>query len=151
MIDRSSIRLVVRSSLLLALVLALWSPVQARSAEPAPGQNMTKGKMPEHCQQMVEERQKMRDARRAEDAKLREQLVKMNKASDGEKVDLMAAVVTQMVEHRISRNEHREEMHKGRMHRMHMGKAGMSKCPMMDGMQDDDAADARPGPRMKGK
>ena len=110
MIDRSSIRLVVRSSLLLALALALWSPVQAHSAEPAPGQKMMKGKMPEHCQQMVEERRKMRDERRAEDAKLREQLVKMNEASDGEKVDLMAAIVTQLVEQRISRNEHREEM-----------------------------------------
>jgi hypothetical protein len=138
MIDRSSIRLVVRSSVLLALALALWSPIQARSAEPAPGQKMMKGKMPEHCQQMVEERRKMRDERRAEDAKLREQLVKMNKAFDGEKVDLMAAIVTQLVEQRISRNEHREEMHKGIMHRMHMGKAGMSKCPMMDRMQDDE-------------
>jgi hypothetical protein len=36
--------------------LAIWSPVQARFAEPAEGSNMTEAKMMERCQEMKEQK-----------------------------------------------------------------------------------------------
>jgi mannose-6-phosphate isomerase-like protein (cupin superfamily) len=41
---------VIRSSFTLALVLAIWFPVPARSAEPAEGKNVTKAKMTENTE-----------------------------------------------------------------------------------------------------
>jgi hypothetical protein len=39
--------LIIRSSLALAFALAIWSPLQAQSAEPAEGKMMTEAKMME--------------------------------------------------------------------------------------------------------
>jgi len=89
--------LLLRSSLALALALAIGhlsacaghspgtsaavgSPVQARSAEPAEGKYMTDAKMTERCQEMKEQKQKMKEDMKAQDAQLTEQLTKMNSA-----------------------------------------------------------------------
>jgi hypothetical protein len=144
--NQTKTNLVIRSSLALALALAIWSPVQARSAEPAEGKNMTEAKMMERCQEMKEQKQKMMEAMKAQDAELTEQLTKMNSAPEDKKMSLMAAVITHMVEQRITMDARKakmeEEMMKHMMQHMQMGKESISQCPMMKGMKDMDEKSA---------
>src|ERR1035437_4736184 len=91
--NQMNTNLVIRSSLALVLALAIWSPVQARSAETAEGKNMTEAKMMERCQEMKEQKQKMMEDMKAQDAQLTEQLTKMNRAPENKKMGLMAAVI----------------------------------------------------------
>src|ERR1039458_1560751 len=86
--NQMNTNLVIRSSLALALALAIWSPVQARSAELAEGKNMTEAKMMERCQEMKEQKQKMMEDMKAQDAQLTEQLTKMNRAPENKKMGL---------------------------------------------------------------
>ena len=138
--SQTNMTFATRSSLALALALAIWSPVQARSAEPAEGKNMTEAKMMERCQEMKEQKQKMMEDMKAQDAQLTEQLTKMNRAPKNKKMGLMAAVITHMVEQRITMDARKakmeEEMMKHMMQHMQMGKDSMSQCPMMKGMKD---------------
>ena len=140
--------LLIRSSLALALALSIWSPVQARSEEPAEGKKMMEGKMMERCQEMKEQKQKMKEDMKAHDAQLTEQLAKMNSAPEDQKTGLMAAVITHMVEQRIAMDARKakmeEEMMKHMMQHMQMGKESMSQCPMMKGMKgmDEKSGDA---------
>ena len=137
--NQTNTNLVIRSSLALALALALWSPVQARSAEPAEGKVMTEAKMMERCQEMMEQKQKMKEDMKAQDAELTEQLTKMNSAPEDKKMGLMAAILTHMVEQRIAMDARKakmeEEMMKHMMQHMQMGKESMPQCPMMKGMK----------------
>jgi hypothetical protein len=152
--------LIIRSSLALALALAIWSPVQAQSAEPAEkkmmdgkmmmeGKMMTETNMMQRCQAMKEQKQKMKEDIKAQDAQLIEQVAKMNRAPADKKMDLMAAVLTHMVEQRIAMDARKakmeEEMMQHMMQHMQMGKESMSQCPMMKGMKgmDDKSADAQ--------
>jgi hypothetical protein len=136
---QTNTNLVIRSSLALALALAIWSPGQARSAEPAEGKNMTEATMMERCQEMQEQKQKMKEDMKAQDAELTEQLTKMNSAPEDKKMSLMAAVITHLVEQRIAMDARKakmeEEMMKHMMQHMQMGKESMSQCPMMKGMK----------------
>ena len=137
--------LLIRSSLALALALAMWSPVQARAEEPAEGKKMMEGKMMERCQEMKEQKQKMKEDMKAHDAQLTEQLAKMNSAPEDQKTGLMAAVITHMVEQRIAMDARKAKMEEGMMkhmmQHMQMGKESMSQCPMMKGM-DEKSGDA---------
>jgi len=132
--------LLIRSTLALALSLAIWSPVQAQSAKPAEGKMMMEGKMMKHCQEMKEQKQKMKEDMQAQDAELTEQLAKMNSAPEDKKMSLMAVVITDMVEQRIAMDARKakmaEEMMQHMMQHMQMGKESMSQCPMMKGMKD---------------
>ena len=145
---QTNTNLLIRSSLALALALAIWSPVQARSEEPAEGKKMMEGKMMERCQAMKEQKQKMKEDMKAHDVQLTEQLAKMNSAPEDKKTGLMAAVITDMVEQRITMDARKakmeEEMMKHMMQHMQMGKESMSQCPMMKGMKgmDDKSGDA---------
>jgi hypothetical protein len=149
--NRTTTNLVIRSSLALALALALaiWSPVQARSAEPAEGTNMTEATMMERCQEMKEQKQKLKEDVKARDAQLTEQLTKMNRAPEDKKVGLMAAVLTHMVEQRITMDARKakmeEEMMKHMMQHMQMGKDSISQCPMMKGMKGSKDMDEQSG------
>jgi len=146
MTNQTSTNLVTRSSLALALALVIWSPVQSQSAEPAEGKKMMEGKMMERCQEMKEQKQKMMEAMKAQDAELTEQLTKMNSAPEDKKMSLMAAVITHMVEQRITMDARKakmeEEMMKHMMQHMQMGKESISQCPMMKGMKDMDEKSA---------
>jgi uncharacterized protein HemX len=132
--------LINRSSLALAFALALWCPVQAQSAERAAGKSMTKAQMTEQCRDMKAQNQQMKEDMKAQDAQLTEELAKMNAAPKDKKLDLMAAVVTHMVEQRIAMDERHakmeEEMMKHMMQHMQMGKDSMAHCPMMKGMEE---------------
>jgi hypothetical protein len=130
----------VRSGLALVLALAIWSPVQARSEEPAEGQKMTEAKMMEQCQEMKAQKAKMKADMKAQDAQLTEQLARMNSAPADKKLDLMAAALTQTVEQRIAMDARKAKMEEAMMQHMmqhmQMGKESMSKCPMMKDMKD---------------
>ena len=140
---QTNTNLLIRSSLALALALAIWTPVQSQSAEPADGKKMMEGKMMERCQAMKEQKQKMKEEMKAHDVELTEQLAKMNRAPQDQKVGLMAAVITQMVEQRIAMNARKakmeEEMMQHMMQHMQMGKESMAQCPMMKGMNGKSA------------
>ena len=101
---------------------------------------MTEAKMKEQCQAMKEEKQKMTEDMKAQDAQLTQQLAEMNGAPDDKKVGLMAAVITRMVEQRIAMDARmakmEEEMMRHMMQHMAMGKDSTMQCPMMKGMDD---------------
>jgi len=132
--------ILIRSSLALALTLAIWSPVQAQSAEPAEGKMMTEAKMMEQCQEMKEHKQKMKEDMKAQDAELTNQITKMNRAPKDKKINLMAAVITRMAEQRIAMDAKKakmeEEMMQHMMQHMQLGKESMSKCSMMKDMDE---------------
>ena len=140
--------LLIRFSLALAMALAIWSPLPARSAESAEGGKMTEAKMMEQCQEMKAQKEKMKADMKAHDAQLTEQLTEMNRAPQDKKTDLMAAVITHMVEQRITMDARKaqmeEEMMKHMMQHMQMGKESMSQCPMLKGMKgmDEKSGDA---------
>jgi len=135
--------LALRFSVALAMALAIWSPVHAQSEEPAEGKMMMKGKMMQGCQAMKEQKEKMMAEMKAQDTELTEQLAKMNSAPVEKKLDLMAGVVTHMVEQRTAMDAQmakmEEQMMKHMMQHMQMGKESMSQCPMMKDMEDKSA------------
>ncbi len=141
--NQTNTKLIVRSSLALALALAVWSPAQAQSAEPAKAGNMTKAKMMEHCQEMKEQKQKLKEDGKAQDDRLTGQLSEMNRAPEDKKMGLMATVLTNMVEQRITMDARKakmeEAMMKHMMEHMQIGKESMSQCPMMKGMDENSA------------
>jgi len=104
--------------------------------------------MMERCEEMKEQKQKMKEDIEAQNAQLTEQLAEMNRAPKNKKMDLMAAALTQMVEQRIAMDARKanmeEEMMEHMMQHMQMGKESMSKCPMMTRMKEmgDKPADA---------
>ncbi len=140
--NQTTTTLIIRSGLVLALALAIWTAVQARSAEAAEGKEMTAAKMMEQCQEMKEQKQKMMEDMKAQDAELTEDVAKMNSAPADKKVDEIAAVVNHMLEQRIAMDARMAKMHEKMMEHMmqhmQMGGESMSQCPMMKGMKDMD-------------
>jgi hypothetical protein len=140
--------LLIRSSLAVAFALAIWSPVQARSAEPAERKDMKEENMMDRCQDMMEQKETMKAEMKAQDAELTEQVANMTSAPEDKKMSLMAAVITRLVEQRIARDEKKakmeEQMMKHMMQNMPMGKDSLSQCPMMKGMKDMDHTSAAP-------
>ena len=86
--------LAIRSSLALGFALTVWAPVYAQSPQPAAGKAMTEANMMEHCQEMKDQKQKMKEDMKAQDAQLTEQLADMNRAPKDKKVGLMASALT---------------------------------------------------------
>jgi hypothetical protein len=132
----------IRSSLALALAftMAIWSPGQSQSAETAEVSNPMEAKMMKRCDEMKEQKQKMKEDMKAQDAQLTNQITKMNHAPKDKKINLMAAIVTRMVDQRIAMDARKatmeEEMMQHMMQHMQMGKDSMSKCPMMKDMSE---------------
>ena len=79
---------------------------------------MTEAKMMERCQEMKEQKQKMMEDMKAQDAQLTEQLTKMNRAPENKKMGLMAAVITHMVEQRITMDARKAKMEEEMMKHM---------------------------------
>jgi uncharacterized protein HemX len=139
---QTNTNLIIRSTLVLAWALALviWSPLQSQSADPVVGTNMTETQMIERCQEMKDQKQKMMAEMKTQDAELTAQVAEMNSAPADKKIDLIAAVVTHMVELRTAMHARMEkmqgEMMQHMMQHMQMGKDSMAKCPMMKDMTD---------------
>lgn len=142
---QSHSKLIIRSSFALALALVIWTPVQAQSTMPMKDKPMMEGKMMERCQAMMEKKQKMMAKIKEQDTALAAQVVSMNSAPKGEKLDLLAAVVTRMVEQQTAMHARKAKMDKKMMKHMmghmQMGKESMSQCPMMMGMDEKSAGD----------
>jgi hypothetical protein len=142
--NRKNTNPVLRPSLALALALAIWIPAHAQS--PKPAAKMTEATMMEHCQEMKEQKQRLKDDGDAQNAQITAQLSEMNSAPKDKKMNLMAAVVTHAVEQRIAMDARKakmeEEMMMHMMEHMQMGKESMSQCPMMNGMKDMDEKSA---------
>lgn len=98
-----------------------------------------KGKMMEKCEEMKKEKQKMQAEMKAQDAELTAAVDTMNSAAQDKKLDLLAGVVTQLVEQRtamhVKKAKMQEKMMKHMMGHMEMGKESMAKCPMMKDMK----------------
>ncbi|MEO8338115.1 MAG: hypothetical protein ABI604_00175 [Nitrospirota bacterium] len=138
---------VILSSLALTLALAIWTPVHAQSPEPAEGKGMAKVKMMERCQEMMAHKKTLAEDIKAQDARLTQQLAEMNRAPENRKMGLMAAILTRMVEQRITMDARKaameEEMMQHMMQHMQMGQESMAACPMMQGMKSkNDSGDA---------
>jgi hypothetical protein len=102
--------------------------------------------MMERCQEMKDQKQKLKEDMKAQDAQLTEQLAEMNRAPKDKKVGLMATALTGMVQQRITMDARKakmeDEMMQHMMQHMQMGKESMSQCPMMKGMKDMDESSA---------
>ena len=100
---------------------------------------MMQGDMKEHCQAMKEQKEQMKAEMKAQDDELAAQVARMNSAPTDKKLDLLAAVVTKMVEQRTARNARMEAMQSDMMTHMMghmpMGKDSTTMCPMMMGMK----------------
>ena len=92
--------------------------------------------MMERCQEMKEQKQKLKEDMKAQDAQLTEQLANMNRAPEDKQTGLMAGVLTNMVEQRIAMDARKAQMEEAMMQHMQMGKESMSQCPMMKSMTD---------------
>jgi DNA-binding transcriptional regulator YdaS (Cro superfamily) len=151
--NQTKTQLAVCSSLALVLALALCSPVQAQSAQTAEEKTPTAAAMMERCQEMKEQKQKLSEDMKAQDAQLTEQLADMNRAPEDKQMGLMAAILTNMVEHRIAMDARRARMEDAMMQHMmqhmQMGKESMSQCPTMKSMKDmgENAAGAHKEPQ----
>ncbi len=140
--NQTNTNLAIRLGFALALALAIWSPVQAQDAAPAKGKMAMDDKMMARCQEMKDQKQKVMEDTKAQNAELTEHVAQMNSAPEDKKIGLIAAVLTHMVEQRISMDARKAKMQEEMMHHMmnhmQMGKESMSQCPMMKGMKDMD-------------
>ena len=140
--NQTNTNLAIRSSFALGLALAVWSPLHAQVTQPTEGRAMTEATMMERCQEMKDQKQKLKEDMKAQDAQLTEQLAEMNRAPKDKKVGLMATALTGMVQQRITMDARKakmeDEMMQHMMQHMQMGKESMSQCPMMKSMKDMD-------------
>jgi predicted component of type VI protein secretion system len=142
---QTNTNLILRSCLAVVLALAIWTPAPAQSAEPEKGQMMMGGKMMadtnlmQQCQAMKEQKAKLMADIKAQDAELTAQVAAMNSAPENQKLGLMAAIVTRMVEQRTAMDARKAKMEEAMMQHMmqhmQMGKESLSQCPMMKGMK----------------
>jgi hypothetical protein len=141
--------LVIRSSLALALAVAIWSPVQVRSAEPADGKMMMGGKMMSETntmprsQAMPEQREKMMSDMKEQDAQLAGQIAEMNRAAADKKLDMMADIVTRMAAQRADMNARMETMHEAMVKNTKTEQGNTSSDPMMQGMTTNSTGDGK--------
>jgi uncharacterized protein HemX len=146
---KPKMKFAMSSGLALALALAIWSPLQAQTAEPQQAKSMMAAPMMDKCQEMKAQKQRMKENIAAQETQLTEQLSEMNRAPEDKKVGLMAAVVTHMVEQQISMRARKakmeDEMMQHMMRHMQMGKESMAQCPMMTGMKGMEGMNNPPG------
>lgn len=132
--------LIIRSTLACVLALTILCPLQSLSAEPVKGKSMTKAQLMDSCREMKEKQEKMMAEMKAQDAELTAQVGEMNSAPADKKLDLLAAVLTRLVQQNTAMHERMEKMHgemmQHMMQHMQMGKESMKNCPMMKDMQD---------------
>lgn len=156
--QRTKTDFVFHSSFVVALALTICSPINAQSAQPKQEKgvmemsNQEPGMM-ERCREMKEQKQMMMEELKAQDAQLTAQVATMNSAPADKKMELMAGIVTRMIEQRITRDERKARMGEKMMEHMmehmqqsmQMNMESPSQCPMMKGIIDDKLSGARKG------
>ncbi len=123
------------------------SSVPSQSVASEQEKSMAEAKMMDRCTEMAKMKKKMMADMKAQDAELTAQVAKMNKAPKNEKVMLMTAVLTSIVEQRTAMHARMEkmqgEMMQHMMRHMQMGGESMMKCPMMQGMDEQSGDDQK--------
>ncbi|MEO6994482.1 MAG: hypothetical protein ABI273_12690 [Lacunisphaera sp.] len=152
--------LLSHSGLTLALALLLWAPIQAQTSMPtkssammsdetsqapasAPANGMMKSEMMKSKSDMMQRHQAMMAHMKAQDAELTAQVATMNSAPADKKLDLLAALVTRLVEQRTAMDARmgmmHDEMMKDSKQDMPMEHDSMSPHSMMNGGGDKPA------------
>ncbi len=154
---RSQNHLLETISLSATLMIGLLAPTQGQPSDSTTGKKskeataMTDEALAVRCEEMRENMRKMMADTKAQDGNLAEQVAKMNAATGAIKVELMAALITQMVERQTAMHERKAVMEKSMakhmMEHMQMRKGQMMNCPMMGepkkGSSDPDEAKPR--------
>ena len=135
-------KFVILCSGALASAAVLFSPLPLQSGEPAeepPGAE----KMLDSCRKIKEQKQKIQEDIKAQNAELSALARKMNGAPADLQLDLMAALVTKMIEQKAATDARRAKLEQEMMthlmqHMQHMQKTGEPKCqcPMMKERKD---------------
>ena len=122
--------LAIRSGLGLAMALALGAPGMAQSMDHA---KVDHSKM-DHAKMKSDHMKEMMAEMKAQDAELTAQIARMNSATREAKLDLMAEILTKMVDQRTAMNARMEQMHGEMMKHMEMGMGSKPHHPKMKGM-----------------
>jgi len=122
--------LALRSGLALAMTLALGAPGMAQSTDHS---KMEHSKM-DHSKMKSDHMKEMMAEMKAQDAELTAQIARMNSATREAKLDLMAEILTKMVDQRTAMNARMEQMHGEMMKHMEMGMGSKPHHPKMKGM-----------------
>lgn len=127
-------KLLFSSNIALALALAIPGSLHAQSATP---DKAHMGQMMAGCEAMKAQKQKMQADMKAQDTQLLGEITQLKSAPDKQKVNLMAGVLSRMVDQRIAMDDRKaqmeEQMMQHMMQHMQMGKESMASCPMMKG------------------
>lgn len=109
---------------------------------------MMDDKMMAHCMEMMQKHDQMQAEIKAQDARVDDLVAKMNTSTGGERVEAMAAVITELsVQRKVRQGKMaamQADMMQHMMEHMQMGKQSMSMCPMMKGMQMPSGATPTP-------
>lgn len=117
------------SGVALALGMAAAFPLQLQATEPMQG-SMMDGSKTEWQKGMMQRHQALMAEMKTQDDELTDLVAKMNKASKDKKLDLLASIVTRMVEQRATMNQRMMKM-QCEMMPTAMGNEKM-KMPMMN-------------------
>ena len=127
------------TGVMLSSVFVLAGGLAYGQAKPQPGHKMGSMKMNEsQAGSMMADRQQMMADMKAMDQKLDGLVAKMNAAKGTDKVDAVAAAVSELVAQRTQMRTRMMSMQDGMMghmmDHMQMGAQSMGNCPMMKGM-----------------
>ena len=122
------------SGVALALGLVGAFPVQSQATEPMRGGMMMDGPKSEMQQAMQQRHQALMAEMKVQDDELTALVAKMNAAAKDKKVDLLASIVTRMVEQRASMNQRMMKMHGEMMMPNATGNEKKSMPTMHEGM-----------------
>jgi hypothetical protein len=120
----------IRSGLALAMALALWAPGMAQSTDHS---KMDHSQM-DHSKMKSDHMKEMMAEMKAQDAELTLLVARMNSAEREAKVELMAEILTKMVDQRTAMNARMEQMHGEMMKHMQMGMGSKPHHPKMKDM-----------------
>lgn len=125
----------------LATALAIASPLFTYAAGTPDGETERPVKMMAGCEDMMERKKEMTTAMQKQDSALTARVVEMNAARSGQRAELLAAIVTDLVAQSAAQNERagkmQEKMMAHMMGHMEMGKDSMKSCPMMKDMEEN--------------
>lgn len=141
-------------SLAAVITVATLFPVNAEPAKAPADKPAVEGKMMKGCQVLMDKKQKLSEDIKAQDVELADHVAKMNAAPDNEKLAVVTALLTHLVQQQgvmnARRAEMEEEMMQHMMQNMQMSKEDMAQCPMMKGMKghEDKPAAEEPAPKL---
>jgi hypothetical protein len=100
---------------------------------------LAESKIMERCRELKEQKQRLAEDIKSQDAVLLELVSKMNSVTGAKKLDLLAALLTYMVQQRIVLDARRAKLERETMkhslQHMQLAKESLSQCPLMKGMK----------------